>query len=140
MREWLEIYAHHSFHDFKRFMDENGLSPSQVGALMRLHHCGNAGVSDIAGAQGISAPAASQLVDRLVQQGLLERTEDPHDRRHKHITLTARGTELVEEGMRTRQAWMEKLTSAFTPEEQECIIEALTLLTRAARQVEVLQR
>lgn len=140
MREWLEIYVQRSFRDFKRFMDENDLSPSQVGALMRLHHCGNTGISEIAEAQGITVPAASQLVDRLVQQGLLARTEAPHDRRFKQITLTARGQELVEDGIRSRQAWMESLTSAFTPDEQECIVNALTLLTRAARQVELPSR
>ena len=134
LHEWIEIYMQRSFRDFKRFMDESDLSVSQVGTIMHLHHCGNAGISDVAEHLGITAPAVSQMVDRLVQQGVLERTEDPQDRRSKQISLTARGKALVEDGIRFRQQWMEHITTAFTPAEQEGIIEALTLLTKAARQ------
>ena len=40
MGEWAEVFMHRSFRDFKRFMDEAGLSPSQANALMRLYHGG----------------------------------------------------------------------------------------------------
>jgi DNA-binding MarR family transcriptional regulator len=136
LREWVEIYMRRSFHDFKRFMDENELSPSQAGTLMRLYRCGAVGISDIAGHQSITTPAASQMVDRLVQQGLLQRAEDPNDRRYKQVTLTERGRTLIEEGIRSRQIWMEDLTAAFTPEDQNDIIEVLIRLTDAARQLE----
>ncbi len=76
MGEWAEVFMHRSFRDFKRFMDDAGLSPSQANALMRLYHGELCGVSDIGGHLGISNAAASQMVERLVQMGLLERTED----------------------------------------------------------------
>jgi DNA-binding MarR family transcriptional regulator len=127
---------HRSFRDFKRFMDEAALSPSQVSALMRLYHCGVCGVSDIAGHMGFTRPAASQMVDRLVQQGLLKRTEDPDDRRMKQVTLTPKGQALIEQGIEARQRWMEQLTAALTPGEQQSIAGALILLTEAARKME----
>jgi DNA-binding MarR family transcriptional regulator len=136
LREWVEVFMRRSFRDYRHFMAETGLSPSQVGTLMRLHHCQSTGVSEIGGHIGITTPAASQLVDRLVAQGLLERTEDPNDRRCKQISLTRKGRRLVEDGIRPRQYWMEALTSTFTPEEQERIIEVLVMLTEAARRLE----
>src|SRR5438105_10056805 len=44
--------------------------------------------SDLAKAMHVSLPAVSQMIDRLVRQGLLNRTEDPADRRRKALATT----------------------------------------------------
>jgi DNA-binding MarR family transcriptional regulator len=76
-------------------------------------------------------------VERLVQQGLLQRTEDPHDRRVKQVTLTDNGHALVEAGIEARRHWMEQLTKALTPDEQQRIARALILLTQSARKLDI---
>jgi len=48
--------------------------------------------------------AAGQMVERLVQQGFLERTEDPYDRRTKQLTLTAKGRALAQKSIEARPA------------------------------------
>jgi DNA-binding MarR family transcriptional regulator len=136
LHEWTEVFMHRSMRDFKHFMDENGLSPSQVSALMRLHHRGTCGVSEMGEHTGISNAAASQMMDRLFQMGLIERTESPEDRRAKQLTLTPKGRALVEQGIEARLLWIEKLVFAFTPEQQAQIGESLMLLTRAAKEME----
>jgi DNA-binding MarR family transcriptional regulator len=132
IREWSEVFMHRSMRDFKRFMDATGLSFSQISILMRLVHGGNAGVSEIGGQLGVTNAAASQAVDRLVQLGLIERTEDPEDRRAKRLALTQKGRALVEKGVRARSQWIESLTDALTPEQQNVIVSALTLLTEVS--------
>ena len=134
--EWAEVFMHRSFRDFKRFMDEAGLSPTQVNALMRLYHGKLCGVSDIGGHLGITNAAASQMVERLVQMGLLERSEDRQDRRARKLELTGQGRALVERGIEARRAWMESLTTNLTAEQQSMIAEALSMLTKAARKSE----
>jgi hypothetical protein len=47
VHEWAEVFMHLSMHDFKRFMNDTGLSFSQFNILMRLFHRGGAGVSEI---------------------------------------------------------------------------------------------
>lgn len=136
LHDWTEIYMRRSFRDFKHFMDEHDLSPSQAGTLMRLHHCGVEGVSDIGEHLGITAPAASQMVERLVQAGLLERREDPNDRRFKHIALTVQGAALIASGIAARRKWLERVTAELGPEEQQTVAGALTLLVNAARKLE----
>ena len=89
LHEWVEVFMQRSMSDFKRFMDESELSPSQVNILMRLHFRGKCDVSDIGTGLGVSKAAASQSVDRLFQRNLLKRVEDPVDRRFKQVTLTA---------------------------------------------------
>ena len=137
LREWSEVFMHHSFRDFKRFMDESGLSVSQINTLMRLYHHGTCEVSDISDQLGITNAASSQLVERLVQQGLLNRTEDPRDRRVRQLEITPQGRVLIEQGIAARQRWMEELTHELSPEEQEEIANALILLSQAARRLDI---
>ena len=136
IHEWSEVFMRRSGRDFKRFMDETGLSFSQLNVLMRLYHGGNSGVSEIGEQMGVTSAAASQAIDRLVLLGLIERTEDPKDRRAKRLALTPKGRTLIESGIEARSRWVEGLTDALTPEQQSLTISALTLLTEAARATE----
>ena len=136
LRAWAEVFMHRSMHDFWHFMKHSGLSMSQLSVLLRLHYHHACGVSEIGEHLGVTNPAASQLIDRLVNLGLLERNEDPSDRRIKNISLTPRGIALVQEGIAARQRWLQALTAALSAEEQAAIIQALTTLTEAAHSLE----
>lgn len=136
LREWAEIFMHRSMCDFFQFIRETGLSTTQLNTLMRLYHGGSCGISDVGDYLGITNAATSQLVQRLVEQRLLERAEDPHDRRVKQLTLTAEGRTLIEQAIEARRRWLEGLTTALTPEQQLNIVTALADLTEAARKLE----
>jgi len=137
LHAWVKVFMERSMTDFKRFMDESDLSPSQVNILMRLHFRGMCDVSAIGEQMGVTNAAASQAVERLVQKGLLDRTEDPVDRRVKQLRLSPRGEKLVEESFEARRRWMDGLTGVLSPEQQEEIAAALTALTDAARLLNV---
>jgi DNA-binding MarR family transcriptional regulator len=134
-REWSEVYMHHSGRDFRRYMDENDLSFSQVNVLMRLFHQGKCGVSQMGKEMGVTNAAASQAIDRLVNMGLIARSEDPLDRRAKVLLLTDKGRQLVNRAVEARSRWVEGLTNRLSLNEQERIVSALELLTQAARQM-----
>jgi len=55
---------------------------------MQLHYKGSCGMSEISERSNVTAAAASQLVEKLVQSELIERTEDPNDRRAKQLSLS----------------------------------------------------
>ena len=135
LREWSEVFMHRSMRDFKRFMDDSGLSASQINALMRLYHGGSCFVSEISDSLGITNAATSQMLERLVKLGLIVRAEVPDDRRVRQITLTSQGRLLIEEGIKARALWLQELTTALSAREQEAIVEALILLTEAARKI-----
>jgi len=132
LHQWVKVFMQRSMRDFKRFMDEAELSPTQVNVLMRLHFGGRCDVSDVGAGLGVTNAAASQTVDRLVQRGLLARKEDPLDRRVKQLTLTAKGVTLVERSFEARRRWMDELTRILPLEQQEEIAAALAILTEAA--------
>ena len=136
LREWAEIFMRRSMRDFIRFIKENELSATQLNTLMRLYYHNACPVSEIGDHLGITNAATSQMVQRLVEQGLLERTEDPTDRRVKQVALTPQGRALIDQGIEARRRWLEELTAALPAEQQANIITALTDLTDAARRLD----
>lgn len=136
LREWAEVFMRRSMRDFIQFIKESGLSTTQLNTLMRLYYRGDCPISEISDHLGITNAATSQMVQRLVEQGLLDRTEDPTDRRVKQLTLTAEGCALIEQGIEARRRWLEDLTIALSAEEQANIVATLTNLTNAARRLD----
>ena len=127
---------HRSMRGWNQFAKSTGLSMPQSSILMQLHYKGACGMSAISERFDVLAAAASQLVDKLVQAGYIERTEDPSDRRAKLLKLSTNGAKLVDNGIQERYRWMDELTSRLSAAEQTKISEALTLLTEAARQMD----
>lgn len=136
LRDWSETFMRRSMRDFVQFSKDSGLTLPQMSTLFHLHHGSSCGVSDVGELLGVTNAAASQMVDRLVQYELIERTEDPVDRRMKQLKLTFKGRAIVQESIEARKRWMAKLTNAITPDEQVSIITALTILTNAAHDLE----
>jgi len=137
VRRWVDVFTARSMHDWTRYVKASGLSMPQFGILMNLHYRHTCGVSDISEHMEISAAAASQLVEKLVQSGLLERKEDPNDRRAKLLTLSERGLTLIETGLEARSGWVDELVTTLTSAEYETVAAALSTLTQAAGRLEV---
>ena len=135
LQRWMEVFMRRSMSNFRQYLKENGFSMSQMTSMFHILHRGNCGISDLADHLSISKAAASQLTERLVQQGLLTRSEDPVDRRNKLIVLTEKGRQTAQDSMRARQAWMLELATSFTESEKEQIISALDLLTEKISQL-----
>ena len=133
LRAWMDTFTHRSMRGWSHFAKSTGLSMPQFSILMQLHHKGSCGMSEVSERFDISAAAASQLVEKLVQAGYLERAEDPSDRRAKLLTLSLKGKELIQQGTEERYRWMDDLTSKLSMEEQAKVVEALNILTEAAQ-------
>lgn len=136
LRSWMDIVMHRSMRGWMTFAKSTGLSMPQFSVLMQLHHKGPCGMSQISERFDITAAAASQLTEKLVQGGYIERTEDPNDRRAKLIQLTPKGIDLIEAGMKERYRWMDEVTSKLTAEEKGKVTEALTILTEATKKLD----
>lgn len=132
---WIELFMHRTMRGFVRYGRERGLSMSQISTLFQLSHHDSLAVSNVSDSLGVSNAAASQLLDRLVQQELVSRTENPQDRREKQLVLTEKGRSILLEGARTRETWLERLVATLTPEEMEKVSEALKILIEKTKQL-----
>jgi DNA-binding MarR family transcriptional regulator len=128
LQEWMEVSMRRSMRHFFRHARESGFSMSHMGAMFHIHRIGSCGVTDLGDHLGVTSAAASQMLERLVQQELILRKEDPKDRRVKQIVLTDKGRRVLEEGIRARQDWMEDLAQTLSDSEKETIRVALNIL------------
>ncbi len=136
LRQCLKIFMHRSMRGFILYSKSSGLSMSQLGALFQLHHGGASDVSGIGDNLGVTSAAASQMLDRLVRQDLIARSEDPHDRRAKQIMLTEKGQRVLQETVEARQSWLDDLAKRLTPKEQDQALAVLNLLIEKANQLD----
>lgn len=133
--EWIEVFMRRSMHNFICYSKEKGLSMSQIGALFRIFR-GKSSVSDISDNLGVTSAAASQMLERLVQQGLILRKEDPNDRRVRQIVLTDKGRQILQESIAARQGWLENLSRTLSDSQREQVAAALNILIEKAKQLE----
>jgi DNA-binding MarR family transcriptional regulator len=83
------VYLHRDF-DPARAWKGLPREPSfpQFKALMTLRHLGPCTLKKLASALGVSSASASEMVERLVDLDLVDRQQDPRDRRKIQIGLT----------------------------------------------------
>ena len=72
------------------------LTLPQLRTVFIVAHSGSSSVVQIAANLGVGEPTASHLVDKLVQAGLVNRSEDPRDRRRAIVRLSPAGEQLIE--------------------------------------------
>lgn len=136
LRQWMDVTSHRSMQDQSRYVKSIGFSMAQFFLLMHVYYKRQCGISNLSEHMEITAPAASQLVDKLVQAGMLERAEDPHDRRAKQVTLTVKGRQLIEKSIHERFRWLESIVQDLSAGERSTVSEALGILTSAAEELE----
>jgi DNA-binding MarR family transcriptional regulator len=70
--------------------------PSQMPLLTALYRNGPMTVGEAVQVLGISQPAVTRILSRLIEMGLVETTRDDRDQRSKAISLSAQGREAME--------------------------------------------
>ena len=136
IRSWMDVFMNRSVRGWGLFAKSTGLSMPQFSLLMQMHHKGACGMSEVSERFEITPAAASQLVDKLVQNGFIQREEDPNDRRAKVLNITDKGRDLIQQGIEERYRWVDELAGKLSAEERAKISEALNIITNAAQELE----
>ena len=135
--DWMEIFMHHSMRGYMHYAREKGLSRSMIGTLFHLSHRDHAGVTDLGEHLGVSSAAASQMLEHLVAEGLIQRTEDPDDRRMKKLSLTDKGSEVIRENISARLGWLEELSGNLSEGEKNQISIAINLIIEKTKELDL---
>jgi MarR family 2-MHQ and catechol resistance regulon transcriptional repressor len=111
----------------ERHIQSLGLCLSDFGVLEALLHKGPLPVNTIGGLIRLTSGSITAAVDRLESKGLVERRNDPGDRRARVVHLTAAGRKLISSAFEDHEAAMERATSGLTASERG---EAAALLKK----------
>jgi DNA-binding MarR family transcriptional regulator len=105
---------------------------AQCRALVVIASRGSVSLGELAGATSLHLSTTSRMCDRLVSTGLLDRADDPADRRQLTLTLTGEGRRLVREVMRRRKLGLTPLLARLPPGSRTQLVTSLRSLAEAA--------
>ena len=129
-----EMFMQRSLRGIMGSMKQDGLSMPQIYTLMYLYHEGEVRITDIGILMEVGKAAASQLVERLVQQGLVERVEDESDRRAKKIRLLPKSLALIKKGLQVQRQVMGEVMGNLSGEQLQTVQKAFRYLMEAMRE------
>lgn len=108
---------------------------SQAKVLYVVGTAGRLRMSELAARLGVSLSTVSGLVDRLVDQNLLDRRDDPADRRQVLVSLTAAGVAFIDRFRELNARQLEELLALLSEAELADVERALGHLDRAAERL-----
>jgi len=100
------------------------LTYTQFRTLRILSHHGNCRMSDMAEMAGVTLSTATAAVDRLIREGLAERTTDPEDRRIVRVRLSGKGRQATESHRRRHREHMAGMFELLDDAEQERLVKS----------------
>jgi MarR family transcriptional regulator, 2-MHQ and catechol-resistance regulon repressor len=132
---WVKLArAHSSFARLsKRDIAQYGLTEPQFAVLECLGHCGPLKQCDLSRKMLVSGGNMTVVVDNLEKEGLVQRADDPHDRRAFNVTLTPKGRHLFADIFTRHVGFVTRTASVLTEKEQE---ELGRLLRKLGRQLQ----
>lgn len=103
-------------------------APRHVAALMQIVADERMSVSTLAAGLGVSLATASQVVTDLEASGLVERSEDPTDRRRTLVQVAETHRALAETLLDTRFRPVQRALDRMRPAEQRSLVRGLEIL------------
>jgi len=107
-----------------------GITASQSFVLLDVLANEGSSVKDIANRIQLDSPAVTGLIDRLLKEELVERREDPADRRSLQIYLTDKGRQLIEDLNPAGKEFNHHIRSLLSAEEGQLFEECLSKLEK----------
>lgn len=126
--EGLALLMRVSLQDLMSYGHRKGISMAQINVLYELYYRGPCEVLAFTQTLALSPAGASQLIERMVRQGWVERLADPADRRVRRVHLTEPGRQLTAESIAVRDEWISRFGTRLTEEEKRQVAKAFRLL------------
>jgi DNA-binding MarR family transcriptional regulator len=104
------------------------LGRRHVGLLAQIGTDGERSVGELARELDLSLPAASKLTRDLEEHGLVERREDPEDRRRTVVALSPRTAKRVHAWLDQRSKPLEQALATLDTKEREAFLKGLRAL------------
>lgn len=114
-----------------------GITVAQCHTIVEIDKAGCLSLNELAELLNLDKSTMSRTVDNLVNAGLVERQVDTADRRYMKITLTEKGSQIVEAINNNMQNYYERVLNFVPQEKRALVMEALPYLLMAVKDTEM---
>ncbi len=104
------------------------ITPPQFNALWSLDKHGDMTIGELGEAMYLACSTATDLVDRMERNGLVERKRDAEDRRVIRICVLDKGFEVLREVMDARREYLRQVLVHIRNEECQAMINSMDIL------------
>ncbi|MDJ0354984.1 MarR family winged helix-turn-helix transcriptional regulator [Paenarthrobacter sp. PH39-S1] len=111
---------------------EDVVTTPQLRVLVLIATHGPQHLGAVAADLGVHPSNATRICERLVNAGLIERADDPQDRRFLKLVLSARGRQLVEQVMDHRRTAIAAVVGRLPTRARASLAAALDAFARSA--------
>ena len=91
---------------------------------------------ELAGLLKVSVATMSGIIDRLVEHGVVLRTEDPTDRRVRRLTVTSQGSEMIRGLLSTTGTIPIPVLDRMSVDDLRALVQGLGAIDQAARELQ----
>ena len=116
------------------------VSKTNMFVLMLLGQHGPMPMNRLAGLLDVSFPSLSGIVDRMEENGLVERIRDDSDRRIVLVQSTAKGGACIAELQEVRRDVLRRVLRAMDVADQRTCLAAFSAMRRAAEKLDMEER
>jgi DNA-binding MarR family transcriptional regulator len=109
---------------------EAPISPTQSAALATVDRRGPLTLGELAEIERVQPPTITAAVRRLEEQGLVERHQDPEDRRVARVQVTRAGRKLLSETRSRTSAYLERRVAGLSTRDRATLERAAAILER----------
>lgn len=114
---------------FLSVLGEHQLTPTQFFAMARLHERGQLSQNRLGRLAAMDPATIQGVIRRLEERGYIQRTPDANDRRRMVLTLTSRGSELVDSLLNHADTVSEAILEPLDAQERGLFLDLLRRVT-----------
>ncbi|HNF84624.1 MAG TPA: MarR family transcriptional regulator [Solirubrobacterales bacterium] len=108
-----------------------GLSPTVIATLASIERHKVVTPGELARIEGVQRPTMTRAISRLADAGLIDRREDPEDRRSALISVSQEGHRYLEAHRSRKSAWLANLIEEMPQEDADTLSRAAEILSHA---------
>ncbi|BDG61540.1 MarR family winged helix-turn-helix transcriptional regulator [Caldinitratiruptor microaerophilus] len=106
------------------------ITPPQLDALLVLREHGELTMGELCQKMFLACSTATDLIDRMERNQLIERVRDTSDRRVIRLRILPKGHSIIGEVLAARRAYLARVLAELGAEDKEQLIRTLGLLNQ----------
>lgn len=132
----LMIYLHNKIFHPNDTMKNLCIPPSHVKVIIYLKRRGTSSISEISKNLAISRPNMTPIIDKLINEDMINRYNDPNDRRVLRVELTDKAYKFIKEQEEAIKNNLVKKIASLTTEDLKALDEHVTGITEIILKIE----